>query len=77
MKATPRRSISFLGLTYQRLGDFAEREGKSRSGTLEEWIHEAMDAVGQPVPSIVEPPKKTRARARKVEPSDPRAHFTF
>ncbi len=51
-KRQTRRSISVKGLTYQRLQDYCNTQGKAVSGHLEEIIKAALDAVGRRINSL-------------------------
>lgn len=73
-KRQTRRSISVKGITYQRLKDYCDAEGRSVSGLLEEIIAERLDAAGVPVPTVLRP------RAPRKEPVAEEIvsqHFTF
>jgi hypothetical protein len=75
MAKTPkRRSISLKGLTYQRLKNFCDREGKSISGYCEEILAERLDDVREPIPETVEKPKP---RSKKDIDQIVGQHFTF
>lgn len=69
------------GTTYQRLGDHAESIGETRSGLVEKWVTEELDAKGVPHPDTIEPP--TPRVKPSEEPIDEEMskiqsqHFTF
>jgi len=70
-----RRSISVKGITYQRLKDHCDAQGRSMSGWLEEVIAQKMDEMKVPIPTKIDPPQKTRkAKSRDEIISQ---HFTF
>ena len=74
-KRQTRRSISVKGITYQRLKDYCDAQGKSVSGYLEELIAEKLDAAGVPVPTVLKPrpERKTIADSEEIVSQ----HFTF
>lgn len=49
-----RRQISLRREVYDRLSQFAELQGRSRSGLCEDWIAADLDARGIPVPDASE-----------------------
>jgi hypothetical protein len=55
-KRQTRKSISVKGLTYQRLKKWADANGKSCSGALEEFIAEKMGALGVPEETVLDLP---------------------
>ncbi len=59
-KRQTRRSLSLKGITYQRLKDYCDAEGRSVSGFMEDVIAEKLDAAGVPIPVVlrVHYPKK-------------------
>lgn len=59
-----RRSISVKGVTDQRLDMYAKKLGKSKARIVEDLIHEHLDAVGAPMPKVVELPPGRRPRPR-------------
>jgi len=61
-----RRGISVKGTTYQRLKNHCDAEGRSMSGWLEDVIAEKMDALGIPVPEVVDPPTPKRNRTDEI-----------
>ena len=71
-----RRSISIKGLTYQRLKNRCEREGSSMSGYLERIIAEKLDALEEPVPDKIDPPKPKPPTPEEIDQSGSQ-HFTF
>jgi hypothetical protein len=74
-KRQTRRSISVKGITYQRLKDYCDAQGKSVSGYLEEIIAEKLDAAGVPVPTVLKP-RPTRKNSSETEEIVSQ-HFTF
>lgn len=69
-----RRSISVKGITYQRLKDYCDAQGRSVSGYLEEILAEKLDAAGAPVPTKL----RHKPRKKKVPVEDiVSQHFTF
>jgi hypothetical protein len=73
-KRQTRRSISVKGLTYQRLKDHCDKEGRSVSGFLEDIIAENLDALGVPVPTVLRPPPAPPTPKPEKIPSQ---YFTF
>ena len=71
MAGTTRKSISVKGVTYQRLKTYAEEQGRSSSGVLEEFIEEEMTKLGVPPETVLHPKP---AKSPKVTPS---GRFTF
>lgn len=69
-----RRTFSVNGLTYQRLSEFAEEEGRTVSGTIEDWVAEDLDSKDVPIPTVVKPLKKAKKRRKSARAKD---HFTF
>jgi len=66
MTGTTRKSISVKGVTYQRLKTYAEEQGRSSSGLLEEFIEEKMTELGVPsettlLPKPLKTPKVTHS----------------
>lgn len=55
-----RRSLSVKGITYQRLKDYCDAQGKSVSGYVEEVLAEKLDAAHVPVPTEITPPRKKK-----------------
>ena len=55
-----RCDISMKGTTYSRLKEHCRVRGLRISGTVEGWISDKLDALGEPVPE----------RVRPVEPED-------
>ena len=74
-KRQTRRSISVKGITYQRLKDYCDAQGKSVSGYLEELIAEKLDAAGVPVPTVLKPRPERKAIGDAEEIVS--QHFTF
>ena len=74
-KRQTRRSISVKGITYQRLKDYCDAEGKSVSGFLEEIIAARLDAAGVPVPTVLKPRPQRKPAAETEEIVS--QHFTF
>ena len=74
-KRSTRRSISVKGITYQRLKNYCDSQGKSVSGYLEEIIAEKMDAAGEPIPTVLQPTKPKASKDEIDEIAD--QHFTF
>ena len=72
-KRQTRRSVSIKGLTYQRLKDWCDENGRSVSGYLEDLIAADMTAEGAPVPTVLRP---RPAREETPEPATPK-EFTF
>ena len=74
-KRQTRRSISVKGITYQRLKDYCDAQGKSVSGYLEEIIAEKLDVAGVPIPTVLKPRPSRKAN----EPTEEivSQHFTF
>lgn len=75
-KRQTRRSISVKGITYRRLKEYCDANGKSVSGYLEEIIGEKMDAAGVPVPAAPLPraaPRTDDATSEAIVSQ----HFTF
>ena len=73
-KRQTRRSISVKGITYQRLKDYCDREGRSVSGFLEEVLAEKLDAANVPIPTVLAP----RPQRKNSEPEEiVSQHFTF
>jgi hypothetical protein len=74
--ARTRRSISIKGLSYQRLKDHCDAQGKSISGYVEELLEEKLDDANVPIPTEITPPRK-----KKKPDADPDQiagqHFTF
>ena len=73
-KRQTRRSISVKGITYQRLKDYCQAQGRSVSGYLEDIIAENLDAAGVPVPTRVEPAPAPKTVEKEDIISQ---HFTF
>ncbi len=74
-KRQTRRSISVKGITYQRLKDYCDGQGKSVSGYLEELIATKLDAAGVPIPTVLKPRPE---RKTSVDPEEiVSQHFTF
>lgn len=73
MASKKRRGISVKGTTYQRLKNHCDAEGRSVSGWLEDVIAERMDALGIPVPELVDPPAPKRKRKEEIISQ----HFSF
>ena len=66
-KRQTRRSISIRGLSYQRLQDYCEQEGRTISGWLEDVISERMAAVRFPEPTVLRPrPASKRVKAEDL-----------
>lgn len=77
MAKSTRHSISVKGLTYQRLKDYCDQQGRSVSGYLEEIIAEKLDAIGVPTPTKLRPrPSELKRRAVQHEEIISQ-HFTF
>lgn len=55
-KRQTRKSISVKGITYQRLKNYCDSQGRSISGVLEEFIAAHLDAEKVPVPKAIAPP---------------------
>lgn len=72
-KRQTRRSISIKGISYQRLKDWCDENGKSVSGHLEDIIAADMAEKGAPVPTVLRPRPE---RKETVEPATP-PEFTF
>ena len=73
-KRQTRRSISVKGITYQRLKDYCDAEGRSVSGFLEDIIAEKLDAAGVPIPTVLRPrPQRKSAETEEIVSQ----HFTF
>lgn len=70
-KRQTRRSVSVKGLTYQRMKDYCDVEGKSVSGYLEEIIKSKLDEAGAPVPTVLKHVTKPNVREATSQ------HFTF
>jgi len=75
MARQTRRSISVKGLTYQRLKNHCDEQGKSMSGWLEEVIAEKMDELKVPIPTQIDPPQE-RPKAKSGDEIISQ-HFTF
>ena len=73
-KRQTRRSISVKGITYQRLKDYCDAEGRSVSGFLEDIIAEKLDAAGVPVPTVLRPRPQRKSNETEEIVSQ---HFTF
>ncbi len=73
-KRQTRRSISVKGITYQRLKDYCDTEGKSVSGFLEEIIAQKLDAAGVPIPTVLK--ARPQRQSNEVEEIVSQ-HFTF
>lgn len=74
--ARTRRAISIKGISYQRLKDHCDAQGKSVSGYLEEIIAEKLDAANVPIPTKITPPRKKEKPEPEPEPITSQ-HFTF
>ena len=78
-KRQTRRSISIKGISYQRLKNHCDDEGRSLSGWLEEVIAEKLDAAGVPMPMLpvrAYPLPERPVTAEDIE-AQPPANFTF
>lgn len=71
--ARSRRSISVKGITYQRVKNHCQDQGKSISGYLEEIIKEKLDEAGVPVPEKLEVPPPKEQDPEEIASQ----HFTF
>lgn len=72
-KKQTRKSISVKGITYQRVKDYCDKEGRSVSGFLEDIIAAKLDALGVPVPTVLRP--KALPTPSPARPGN--THFTF
>jgi hypothetical protein len=75
-KDQTRRSISVKGLTYQRLSNWCEKNGRTRSGLVEDLLIEFLDIEGEPTPEILLP-KKPKEKKEVEEEEIISSHFTF
>lgn len=73
-KSTTRRAVSVKGLTWQWLKNYADANGKSMSGALEEIVAERLDEAGVPVPEKVDGHEPQRSKPVEKIISQ---HFTF
>lgn len=76
-KRQTRRSISIKGLTYQRLKDYCDKEGRSVSGVIEDIVAERLDAAGVPVPDVLRPRSYPVKRKREKPEDAAGGIFTF
>ncbi len=84
MPSLPRQSISIKGLSYQRLKDYCDAQGKTVSGYIEEITAEKLNAAGVPMPNVpvalAEKKKRKAEREREEKAAEEEIqsqHFTF